>query len=134
MLDKQYGLRALQDSERELLIARLPPHYMLHAYANSFDRDEKSSDFVPWTAAWCSAAQRAAWLRERPACVRLGTQALLAAMRRHLCYLSEQECSRARAPYKLPRDILRLAFVHVDVRRTGYVSLAQFMQVRNRNL
>ena len=129
LLHKQYGLRALADGERELLISKLPPHYMLHAYANCFDRNEKGPDFAPWTAAWCSTAGRNAWLRDRPACVRLGTQALLAAMRRHLCYLSEQECGRARAPYKLPRDILRLAFVRVDPRRTGYVSLAQFMQV-----
>lgn len=129
-IQKGHGLRALADGERELLISRLPPHYMLHAYANCFDRDERQPDFVPWTAAWHAPCGRAQWLRDRPQCIRMGVQALLLMMRRHLVYISEQECKRARAPYKLPKDILRQAFWRVDAQRTGYVSLAQFMQVR----
>ena len=128
-LQDGYGLRALDDAERELLIERLPPHYMIHAYANCFDRDEKQNDFVPWTYAFLRSADRAAWMRDRPQCIRQGTQAALIMMRQHLTYISEQECRRARAPYKLPKDILRQAFWRVDPRRTGYVSLAQFMQV-----
>jgi hypothetical protein len=128
-IQKQYGLRSLADSEREMLISRLPPHYMIHAYANCFDRDERRPDFVPWTYAFHSASDRTAWIRDRSQCVRLSVQAVLVMMRKHLTYLSEQECARARAPYKLPKDILRQAFWRVDPHHTGYTSMAQFMQV-----
>lgn len=129
-LQQQHGLRALADGEREMLVSRLPPHYMLHALAHCLDRDERAADFLPWTAAFADAAGRGAWLQDRSQCLRLGTQALLAMMRAHLVYMSGEECRRARAPYKLPKDMLRKAFWRVDPRRSGYVSLPQFMQVR----
>lgn len=128
-LQAQYGIRSLSDCEREMLIARLPPHYMLHCFANCFDRSERGPDFIPWTYAFHKQSDRIAWIRDRSQCIRLGTQAILIMMRKHLSYISEQECKRARAPYKLPKDILRQAFWRVDPRRTGYCSLAQFMQV-----
>lgn len=128
-MQSQYGLHVLSNGEREMLISRLPPHYAIHALANCFDRDERSPDFVPWTAAYHSGSGRAAWLLDRSQCLRLGTQALLAMMRTHLVYMTEQECRRARAPYKIPKDLLRKAFWRIDLGRTGYVSLPQFMQV-----
>jgi hypothetical protein len=124
-----FGLHVLSDGEREMLIARLPPHYKIQALVNCFDRDERSPDFLPWTAAFNPSAGRVAWLKDRSQCIRLGTQAMLAMMRTHLEYMSEQECRQARAPYKLPKDVLRKAFLRVDSRQTGYVSLPQFMQV-----
>jgi hypothetical protein len=128
-LEKQYALRALSEAEREMLITRLPPHYMIHAYANCFDRDERSPEFVPWVQAFHPSANRDAWIKDRSQCMRLGLQALIAMMRQHIIFLSEQECMRARAPYKLPKDVLRRAFWRVDPMNSGYVSLAQFMQV-----
>lgn len=128
-LEKHYGLRSLSDAEREMLITRLPPHYMIHAYANCFDRDERNPEFVPWVQAFHPSADRDTWIRDRSQCLRLGLQALIAMMREHIIFLSEQECTRARAPYKLPKDVLRRAFWRVDPARSGYVSLAQFMQV-----
>jgi echinoderm microtubule-associated protein-like 5 len=128
-IEKEYGLRALSDGEREMLIARLPPHYMIHSFANCFDRDERQPAFIPWTFAFHRTSDRTAWIRNRSQCIRLGTQAVLIMMHRHLGYISEQECKRARAPYKLPKDILRQAFWRVEPRRTGYCSLSQFMQV-----
>lgn len=128
-VERQYGLRALSDAEREMLISRLPPHYLIHCYANCFDRDERKPDFIPWTAAFHASSDRAAWIRDRSLCLRLGTQSVVRMMKCHLSFLSEQECARARAPYKLPKDILRQALWRVDPTHTGYVSLAQFMQV-----
>jgi hypothetical protein len=128
-LEKQYALRALSEGEREMLITRLPPHYMMHAYANCYDRDERNPEFVPWVQAFYHSANRDAWIKDRSQCMRLGLQALIAMMRLHVIFLSEQECTRARAPYKLPKDVLRGAFWRVDPTRSGYVSLAQFMQV-----
>jgi len=128
-IEQQYGVRTLSEAEREMLISRLPPHYLIHCYANCFDRDERKADFVPWTCSFHPSSDRAAWMRDRSQCVRLGTQAIIRMMKRHLSFLSEQECFRARAPYKLPKDILRQAFWRVDPAHTGYVSLAQFMQV-----
>lgn len=102
---------------------------MIHAYANCFDRDERNGEFVPWVQAFHPSADRDAWIRDRSQCLRLGLQALIAMMREHIIFLSEQECTRARAPYKLPKDVLRRAFWRVDPTQSGYVSLAQFMQV-----
>jgi hypothetical protein len=79
-----YGLRALADGKRKQLVARLPPHYIIHAYADCFDRDERGPSFVPWTFVFHRAADPGAWLRDRAACVRLNTHAELVMMRRHV--------------------------------------------------
>lgn len=128
---QQAGLSKLQTQEREWLIERLPPHHKIHALSQCLDRDTHDRAFTPWTYAFHSACHRAAWVRDMGQCIRLGVQALLQMMRMHLKYLSDQECSRARAPYKLVKDILRQAFWRVDPAHTGYVSMAQFMQVRS---
>jgi hypothetical protein len=40
-----------------------------------------------------------------------------------------QECTRARAPAALTKDVLRRAFWKVDPNKTGDVSIQQFLQV-----
>jgi hypothetical protein len=126
---QQAGLSKLQMQEREWLICRLPPHHQIHALAQCLDRDTRDKAFLPWTYAFQRSCNRAAWVRDMGQCLRLGTQALLQMMRTHLQYLSDRECARARAPYKLVKDILRQGFWHVDPSHSGYVSMAQFMQV-----
>lgn len=128
-LVQQAGLTKLQLQEREWLIQRLPPHHQIHALSQCLNRDHQDPGFVPWTRAFHPSCNRAAWVRDMGQCLRLGTQALLQMMRTHVNFLSDRECSRARAPYKLVKDILRQAFWRVDPQHSGYTSMAQFMQV-----
>ncbi|KAK9820398.1 hypothetical protein WJX72_009942 [[Myrmecia] bisecta] len=119
----------LREDERVWLINKLPPHQKMHALRHSLDRDRQEGKFVPWTQAVMKELNGAAWEKNAEQCIRLAVQRVEDMMRRHLRFLSDQQCAAARAPSALVKDIMRQAFWRVDPKKTGEVSLQQFLQV-----
>ncbi|GFR50670.1 hypothetical protein Agub_g12921 [Astrephomene gubernaculifera] len=140
----------LGDADREFLLGRLTPFQRIHALHQGLDKDPGSAcvEWLPWPLAILNretlVAERegrrapppkydiADWNggpAQRDMLMRLATAELEYLMRRHLKFMSERQCSAARAPAALEKDILRQAFWRVDPGRSGAVSVQQFLQV-----